>query len=265
MAYGRYVKKIVRKGKRYAKKRYLRKGAGYGSGVKLGKVLRDIRLIKGALNTEKKYAEKQDAFTAGQVNGNASAHHALTLLPPISNGTSGVGQKIGNSIKITGISVKFQCIAQNDDFRVSEGKFRFLIYEDTDNVRGSIFGLQEMYDNNQITGLLDYNSERNLAAFKNFRVYCNKTFRIPNGSNVGNANFHQPTFFSRHFALKMNHHVKYDNASTDQISGKLHYAIIFDHGNTSTTVASTNTNIPVTEINSGYKFNLVIRSWYVDN
>jgi len=260
-----YVKKFLRKGKRYAKRRYLRKGAGYKTGVRFNKLVQDIRLIKGALNTEKKYCEKQDSFTGGQVNGNASAHHALNLLPSIGNGTSGVGQRVGNSIKITGISVKFQCIAMDDNFRVSEGKFRFIIYEDKDNVRTSIAGLEEMYDNNQITGLLDYNSERNLATFKNFRIMCNKTFRIPNGNETGNAQYHQPTFFSRHFALKMNHHVKYDNTSNDQLSGRLHYAIIFDHGNTSTTVASTNTNIPVTQIDSAYKFNLVIRSWYVDN
>jgi hypothetical protein len=265
MAYGRIAKKIMRKGKRYAKKRYMRKGAGYGSGVKLGKVLRDIRLLKGALNTEKKYAEKQEVFTIGQVNGDASAHHALNLLPPIGNGTAGIGQKIGNSIKLTGISVKFQVIAMDADFRVAEGKFRFLIFEDKDNVRNSREGLEEMYDNNQITGLLDYNSERNLAAFKNFRIICNKTFKIPDGNDAVGGNTLQPTFFSRHFALKMNHHVKYDNASTSQISGRLHYAVICDHGNTSTTLVSNNENIPVTQINSGYKMNLVIRSWYVDN
>lgn len=265
MKYSKYGRKIVRKAKRYAKKRYLRKGAGYKTGVRLNKLIQDVRLIKGALNTEKKYAEKQEVFFGGQVNGNASAHHALNLLPVIGNGTSGVGQRVGNSIKITGISVKFQCIAQDPDFRVSEGKFRFIIFEDKDNVRTSITGLEEMYDNNQITGLLDYNSERNLATFKNFRIFCNKTFKIPDGNDTGNAQFHQPVFFSRHFSLKMNHHVKYDESSNDQLSGRLHYAVIFDHGNTSTTVASTTSNIPVTQIESGYKFNLVIRSWYVDN
>ena len=265
MAYNKYARKIVRKGKRYAKKRYLRKGAGYKTGIRFNKLVQDIRLIKGALNTEKKYAEKQEVVMGGQVNGNASAHHALNLLPNIGNGTSGVGQRVGNSIKVTGISVKFQCIAQDALFRVAEGKFRFIIYEDKDNVRTSIAGLEEMYDNNQITGLLDYNSERNLATFKNFRIMCNKTFKIPDGNDATGAATLQPTFFSRHFALKMNHHVKYDNTSNDQLSGRLHYAIIFDHGNTSTTVASTNSNIPVTQPESGYKINLVIRTWYVDN
>ncbi len=265
MAYGRIFKKVMRKGKRYAKKRYMRKGAGYKTGIRFNKLIQDVRLIKGALNTEKKYAEKQEVFTVGQVNANASAHHALNLLPNIGNGTAGVGQRVGNSIKITGVSVKFQVIAQSAEFRVAEGKFRFIIFEDKDNVRSSINGLAEMYDNNQITGLLDYNSERNLAAFKNFRIYCNKTFKIPDGNDAVGGNTLQPTFFSRHFALKMNHHVKYDNGTNDQISGRLHYAVICDHGNTSTTIVSTNENIPVTQINSGYKMNLVIRTWYVDN
>lgn len=261
VAYRKYVKKA----RKYAKKRYLKKGAGYGTGIRLNKLQKDLRLIKSALNTEKKYAEKQEVFTVGQVNGQASAQHALNLLPPIGNGTSGIGQRVGNSIKVTGISVKFQVIAQDANFRVSEGKFRFIIFEDKDNVRTSQAGLTEMYDNNQITGLLDFNSERNLATFKNFRILCNKVFKIPDGNDTGNATHHQPVFFSRHFALKMNHHVKYEPGTTDQLSGRLHYAVICDHGNTSTSVVSNNTNIPITQINSGYNMNLVIRTWYVDN
>ena len=42
MAYGRFVKKVMRKGKRYAKKRYMRKGAGYGTGVRLNKLSKDM-------------------------------------------------------------------------------------------------------------------------------------------------------------------------------------------------------------------------------
>lgn len=260
-----YAKKYVRKAKRYAKKRYIRKGSGYKTGVRFNKVLQDIKLIKNALNTEKKYAEKQEVFSVAQVIGNDSGHHALNLLPNIGNGTSGIGQRVGNSIKITGISVKFQCKTQEADFRVAEGKFRFIIFEDKDNVRSSRDGLEEMYDNNQISGLLDYNSERNLATFKNFRIFCNKTFKIPDGNDAVGGNTLQPTFFSRHFALKMNHHVKYEPGTTNQLSGRLHYAIIFDHGNYSDTVVSSNENIPITAINTGYKINLVVRTWYVDN
>ena len=266
MAYGRFVKKIVRKGKRYAKKRYMRKGAGYGTGVRLNKLSKDIRLIKDSLNTEKKYAQQQVVFTAAQAYGaSLGGEHAGLVLPSISQGTGGVANRVGNSIKMTGLAVKFQLIAQNDNFRVAEGNFRFVIFENMDQNEGSIQGLQKLYDPNQITGLTDYNAERNLAEFKNFRILCNKRFKIPNGNTTGNATYHEPTFISRHFGLKLNHHVKYDGTSTDQISGRLHYALLFDHGNHSTSVVSTNTNIPVTAINTGYKINLVMTSWYVDN
>lgn len=265
MAYGRIAKKIVRKGKRYAKKRYMRKGAGYGSGIKFGKVLRDIKLIKESLNTEKKYAEQQVVFTSAQAFGNLGGEHAGLILPSITQGTGGVAQRVGNSIKMTGLAVKFQVITQSTNFRVAEGKFRFVIFENMDQSEGSIQGLQKMYNVNQITGLTDYNAERNLAEFKNFRVLCNKTFKIPDGNDATGANTLQPTFFSRHFAMKLNHHVKYDGTSADQISGRLHYALLWDHGNHSTSVISTNTNIPITAVETGYKVNLVMRSWYVDN
>lgn len=264
MAYARITKKIVRKGKRYAKKRYLRKGAGYKSGVRFGKILRDIKLIKESLNTEKKFVDQQVVFTTAQAFGNLGGEHAGLVLPAIPQGVSG-SQRIGNSIKMTGLAVKFQVIAQDSLFRVAEGKFRFLIFENMDQTEGSIQGLQKLYDPNQITGLTDYNSERNLAEFKNFRILCNKTFKVPDGNDATGANTLQPTFFSRHFAMKLNHHVKYDGTSTDQISGRLHYALLWDHGNHSTSVVSTNTNIPVTQINSGYKVNLVMKSWFVDN
>lgn len=265
MAYGRFVKKVVRKGKRYAKKRYLRKGAGYGTGVRLNKLSKDIRLIKNSLNTEKKYAEQQVVFTTAQAFGNLGGEHAGLVVPSITQGTGGVAQRVGNSIKMTGLAVKFQVITQTNLFRVAEGKFRFVIFENKDQTEGSIQGLQKMYATNQITGLTDYNSERNLAEFKNFRIICNKTFKVPDGNDATGSNTLQPTFFSRHFAMKMNHHIKYDGTSTDQISGRLHYALLWDHGNHSTSVVSTNTNIPVTAINTGYKVNLVMRTWYVDN
>jgi len=260
-----YAKKYLRKAKRYAKKRYLRKGAGYKTGVRFNKLIQDVKLIKSSLNTEKKYCEQQVVFTSAQAFGNLGGEHAGLILPSISQGTGGVAQRVGNSIKLTGLAVKFQLIAQNDNFRVAEGKFRFVIFENMDQNEGSIQGLQKLYDVNQITGLTDFNAERNLAEFKNFRIKCNKTFRIPNGNTTGNASYHEPTFMSRHFALKMNHHVKYEGTSADQISGRLHYALLFDHGNHSTSVISTNTNIPVTAVNTGYKINLVMRAWYVDN
>jgi len=265
MAYARTTKKIMRKARAYAKKRYLRKGAGYKTGVRFNKLVQDVKLIKSSLNTEKKYAEQQVVFTSAQAFGNLGGEHAGLVLPSISQGVGGIAQRVGNSIKMTGLAVKFQLIAQNDNFRVAEGKFRFVIFENMDQNEGSIQGLQKLYDPNQITGLTDYNSERNLAEFKNFRILCNKTFRIPNGNSTGNASYHEPTFISRHFAMKLSHHVKYDGTSSDQISGRLHYALLFDHGNHSTSVISTNTNIPITAINTGYKINLVMRSWYVDN
>ena len=260
-----YVKKFMRKGKRYAKKRYLRKGAGYKTGVRFNKLIQDVKLIKNSLNTEKKYCDQQQVITVGQVNGALGGEHCAHILPTISHGTGGIANRVGNSIKLTGISVKFQVIAQDPLFRVAEGKFRFVVFEPKDQNQTAILSLQTLYDQNQITGLYDYNSERNIEEFKNFRIICNKTFKVPDGNDATGAATLQPTFFSRHFALKMNHHVKYENTGNTQVAGKLLWAVMFDHGNASTTVTSTNTNIPVTQTESGYKMNVVIKSWYVDN
>jgi len=265
MAYGRFVKKVMRKGKRYAKKRYMRKGAGYGTGVRLNKLSQDIRLIKSSLNTEKKYADQQTVFSCAQVNGNSFGGMANWVTPAITPGTSGIAERVGNSIKLTGLAIKFQLMATDPNFRVSHGKFRFIIFEALDHDVTAIEALEDLLENNQITGLRDYNSERDLQQFKNFRIYCNKRFSIPNGNESGNAQYHQPTFMSRSFAMKMNHHIKYQHGTANQVSGKLFFAVLFDHGNQSSVTTSTNTNIPITDVDTGYKMNLVIRNWYVDN
>lgn len=263
--YRRIARKVVRKGARYAKKRYMRKGAGYGSGVRLNKLASDLRLLKNSLNTEKKYADQQQVITVGQVNGGVGGEHCAHILPTITHGTGGIANRVGNSIKLTGISVKFQVIAQDSTFRVAEGKFRFIIFEPKDQNQTAILSLQTLYDPNQITGLYDYNAERNIEEFKNFRIICNKTFKVPDGNDAIGAATLQPTFFSRHFSLKMNHHVKYENSGNTQVAGKLLWAVLFDHGNCSTSVISTNSNIPITATDTGYKMNVVIKSWYVDN
>lgn len=267
MAYGKLAKKIMRKGKRYAKKRYLRKGAGYGTGVRLNKLSKDIRLIKNSLNTEKKYVDGFQEFLVGQVNGTVGGEHCQDVLPDIPQGTRGVGQRVGNSIKITGLAVKFQLVAQDPNFRVANGKFRFVIFEPMDDNETPIVSLQKLFQPNILTGITDYNSERDLQEYKNFRMVCNKSFTIPDGSDTGNAQYHQPTFMSRHFALKMSHHVKFDNfpSALTIKSGRLLWAVLCDHGNKSTSVVSTNADIPITAINTGYTMRLNIRTWYVDN
>lgn len=265
MAYGRFVKKFVRKGKRYAKKRYVRKGAGYGTGVRLNKLSQDIRLIKSSLNTEKKYADQQTVFDVAQLDGNNFGGMTNWVTPNITPGTGGIAERVGNSIKLTGLAIKFQLMAQDPNFRVPSGKFRFIIFEALDHDVTAIDALEDMLENNQITGLRDYNSERDLQQFKNFRIYCNKRFTIPDGNDTGNAQYHQKTFMSRQFAMKMNHHIKYQHGTATQVSGKLFFAILFDHGNKSSSVVSTNSNVPITGTDTGYKMNLVIRNWYVDN
>jgi len=263
--YRKFARKFVRKGARYAKKRYTRKGAGYGSGVRLNKLASDLRLIKNSLNTEKKYADQQTVFDIAQVDGNSFGGMTNWVTPNITPGTSGIAERVGNSIKLTGLAIKFQLMAKDPNFRVSQGKFRFIIFEALDHDVTAIEALEDMLENNQITGLRDYNSERDLQQFKNFRIYCNKSFTIPNGNATGNAQYHETTFMSRSFAMKMNHHIKYQHGTATQVSGKLFFAILMDHGNKSATVASTNSNIPITDVDTGYKMNLVIRNWYVDN
>ena len=64
MVYGtKFAKKTMVKAKRYAKKRYMRKGSGYGTGLRLNKLAQDVLTIKRSLNTEKKYIDTGEIAT----------------------------------------------------------------------------------------------------------------------------------------------------------------------------------------------------------
>ena len=83
MVYARKGQKLFNKAKRYAKKRYVRKGAGYGTGLRLGKLRQDVALIKRSLNTEKKYIDSGSVATqgVGQCNGNNIGNYSVDITP----------------------------------------------------------------------------------------------------------------------------------------------------------------------------------------
>ena len=154
------AKKFVKKTTKAAGKRY---GVSYGRrGLKMSKsslsrIDKDVQMIKSRLNVEKKF--KQGSLTTGniaQMNVNSPGYFTSTITPLISKGT-GESDRIGGSLKLTGLHIQLQIAAQNDCYGAR--KFKCHIIKSTDSSVTN--AVSDLFDTNPLTNVIDYHSNRN--------------------------------------------------------------------------------------------------------
>ena len=257
MAYGsRFAKKAMAKGKRYAKKRYLRKGAGYGTGLRLNKLAKDVLTIKRSLNTEKKYVDSgQIATTAvGQCNVNLTGSVYTDITPRPAVGT-GYQNRIGKSIKLVAMSLEYQLVQQSNT--VGPRKFCIYLIQTIGEPQGTV--ASEFMDANPITGIVDYMSNRDINYFKKYKVLAKRNIYLKDDNISG-----QSQITTGKIVMKMNHHIQFDDNTTQYTDGQLGWFIVGDSGNAGSG-ASTLSNVAVTTALTGASLQTYSRFWYVDN
>lgn len=263
MAYGsRFAKKAMGKAKRYAKKRYLRKGAGYGTGLRLNKLSKDILLIKSKLNTEKKYIDTGEVATqgVGQCNANNIGNYCVDITPTPASG-SGFSQRTGKSIKAVAMCLEYQLVQQANC--VGPRRFKLFIGQ-TVGTPIPPLGANSIQTNfleaNPITTMIDYNSNRDINFFQRFKVLACKKIYLKDDSIASQAQI-----TTGKIAMKLNHHIQFDDNTTTVTNGQLFWFIVADAGNWNSSVDSTLANVAVTGNQTGASFQTYTRFWYVDN
>ena len=116
MALGKAIKKTYMKAKKKAygekgvKGRYIRPGFTKG----MGNLIKDVEMIKSRLNVEKKYNDV-DVLThyVGQCFVNTEGAYYQDVTPAISQGV-GESQRVGNSLKMTGMTFPLQFNQHNE-------------------------------------------------------------------------------------------------------------------------------------------------------
>lgn len=262
MVYARKGQKLFNKAKRYAKKRYVRKGAGYGTGLRLGKLRQDVALIKRSLNTEKKYIDTGEvtAQPVGQSNGNNIGNWAQDITPAPTVGT-GFSNRIGKSIKAVAMCLEYQFVQQS----ATSGPRKLKLVIGRVNgtpipVTGANSIQRQLYGVNPITTVFDYNSSRDVDFMKKFTILKTKTIYMKSDNLTG-----QTMLTSGKCAMKLDHHVQYDDNSTTVTDGQLFWYIVADSGNSGTTAVTSLDYVAVTAANTGVSFQTYTRFWYVDN
>jgi hypothetical protein len=269
MAIGNWAKRKAKQATKAVGKRY---GVSYGRrGVRasknsFSKLAKDVMMIKASLNVEKKYKDtlEEDAGSVGQVNVNADGRYAVNVTPVIGQGV-GESQRVGNSIKATGLVLKFNMIKQNQ----AEGNRRLCI-----RLVRSVGGAttpsdahEQILDLNPFVPVRDYNSNLDYTQFKDgkLKVIATKNVYFPqNGGDSMNLPNEAMTK-SVTMAVKLNEVLRYgDNSDNTPENVKYFLIITCDNGNAGGT-ASSILGVTVPDSNSAIDFKLHSRFWYVDN
>lgn len=255
----KFIKKVAKKVRGKVIKRYFKKGYA----PKMQTIMKDVAMLKGLVNVEKKRYEVNQTTTqiVGQCDVNNSGHFLVDVTPQPSQGV-GYDNKTGNSFKLVGSHFDFQFSGQASNISGARLKIQFiqvpgLPYGTVSDIMGKF-----IQPNGFITGgtVYDINSARDQDYFRDFKVICTKYVTLAPDNITGQINFKQ---ISMGFKKQM--HIRTDNNSATLSSGQIIMLITADRGNRAQNTASTLTGVSETGTNTGVKFNYKYVHYFVDN
>lgn len=260
-----YAKKQVgrawRAGKRFVKKRYLRKGG-------LQNVMKDVAMLKSVINSEKlRYTIASSATSpigVGQIAANAPGYYVADITPALTQG-DGYNNRTGSSVKLHSANLRFLFTQQAST--LSPLKFKIQIYKVVGNTNTTLGAVSEIFSANPFTGMIDYNSTRNPDYFKDYKLVKTAYASIPLDPASLTA---QKGLKEMRFGLKFkSHHLRWDKNTSVLTNGQLIMVVFCNSGNSSGTAPTitpyTSSTVPVQDINSGGLMNYYIDHFYYDN
>ncbi len=264
------ARKVERKvfGKGGAKRRY---GIGKGKGgFKLAKLAADLEMVKSRLNVEKKQIER-DVTTNSVAQAYAETGDgllAIDVTPSMAQGT-GEAQRVGNSVKITGMSFPMSFSQQINCMGDRKVRVSLLRVRDLDASNDAYESARAVWDTNPLTGLTDFNSMRAYRNSKNdgISVIRSQVYTVKGPDVIqGTGSIDQErNVKSCRFNVKLQDILRFAQDSDSNNEG-IRYYLIFqcNAGNSHPSLDSTK-DIPVTYRATGLALRLCQRIWYVDN
>lgn len=257
------VKKYAKAGTKAVGKRYQ---VSYGrrglrmSSKSMTKIAKDVDMIKSRLNVEKKFID--GSITDGKVaqaDFNSPGYYTSTITPILSQGV-GENQRVGGSVKLTGLHMRLQVQGQADCFQAR--RLKACIVSSTDSSVTNV--VNDLWDPNPLTGYVDYYSNRNYSnnprAHKIIRTVYFRTpqKQIFTTANYTNAGIHKM------FGLKLQQLCRFEG-STSTPKDQHWFLIVFaDNGNHSSATTS-NSGVMTPEAYTGLTLQEYFRWHFVDN
>lgn len=241
-----------------------------------GKVARDVLaltktvgMLASRLNVEKK-SQQLDLGTSpvGQTNANLDGNLFVSLTPSIVQGVDS-NQRIGNSLKLTGMNIPIQFSSQGNTF--GDRRIRVQIFKITsaDNGVTADEAFNDYYDVNPLNGIRDMNAPRKYATTKQNGIKCLRTkYYTLKGIQINttaSGDDSEKQSLSVNLPLKMDDVLRYDSSSNTFPDGVRYFMVIqVDAGNCGTTPTTT-LDVPITKDFTGVSVRMCQKYWWVDN
>jgi len=226
-----------------------------------------VAMIMGRLNVEKNYVDTDVATgSIGQVVTNSEGAYKVDITPSISQG-DGQGNRHGNSLKMTGLSIPFQINGKANCAGARRLRVSLLKVKSADNNITATEAFEHYWDTNPLTGVRDFNAPRNYRSGAHDGITCvrSQNYLLPGPTiTSGTAIDAEKAVLTRKFNVKLNDVFRYDSNSDSKPTG-LRYILVIqaDCGNAGTSTSSN--DVPIQDGTSGMDFRVSQRSWYVDN
>lgn len=268
MAWTKKIKKIPKKAykKVYGSRKFPQAVSATGKVAKdVASLAASVGMIMSRLNVEKK-SNSVDVYTwkTGQVSGTATTgFFAQEVTPTITQGTDS-NQRIGNSLKVTGMNFPIQFNSQ-EQCR-SARKLRVMLFRTTNDSYNAFTLISDYFDNNPLNGLIDMNSPRKYATTKQNGIKLvrsqNYYLKAPSVSVAGDTD---ESCLSVNFAVKSQDIFRYNDSTISKPDGIRYFLYIFcDAGNADGGTPAT-ADIPIKTPASGVDVRVAQKYWYVDN
>lgn len=238
----KFARKAIRKVGRVVKKRYF-KGKGYAK-PKLGRMMKDVAMLKSMLNAEKKNAtmNTSSAQNIAISNGASSGYFFAPIVPSISQGVAS-SQRVGNSVRLHSFNLRGRITQQAST--TAPVSVRLMIVKapgtqpslaGTINAPAPVTDLpiaKTLLEVNPFTGFIDYYSQRAPDTFRDWIVLAKKTVTLKPDTVTGVSQIQQFRIGSK----LRRHHIRYDD-SGNLVDGNLFIIAVATAGDTSTSTGA---------------------------
>lgn len=261
---GRYVRRMARKGVKKLKKRYTAKPGGrkFTSGVRVGKMAKDIMYLKSVLNPEKKRFEvnTSEGVPIGQVNGNTDGGYLFDATPTPTQGVT-YNTRNGASIKLHSSMYHFQFTQQTNASSDIKVIIEFYAVKG-DSYTGFNFRTERFLPNPFTNGdIRDFNSQTNPDNFMKAVCIGRRKLTIKADQIAGQRNVtdvKMPLLYNR----GKGHHVRYNRDTQTVEHGQIYLMIRVDRGNIG---AVSTLQVPDVGVSSGLSMLWNKCDYYYDN
>lgn len=268
----KFVKRAVKAGKRFVKKRY-NLGKKKKGGLNVGAIAQDVAKLAMMINAEKKTFSitAQNALAligVGQVNANNTGTRVFDITPLISQGVTAETRN-GDSVKLH--SAYFQFMVSQQANAVISNKCSIELWHNNGGALISAADFQDaLYAPTVFSTVIDYQSPRNIDRMGDFRLARKMIVSLEAEQTTGAKTVryvNMPISFNK----GKGHHVRYSGATivnnplTDLINGRSQIFLVYraESGNRASSISTL--NVPQTAALTGLEVSASYTMYYYDN